>query len=88
MLRLNSGRRMCSTPLTGLACRGKIETARRLHRMGARPRPASIMGTSETLNDSGMSLLLELASRARRREWQPARTRSADLTNLFTLSGG
>lgn len=45
------------------AClQGKIETARRLHAMGARPTPGSIGGTCETLNANGMALLLELGT--------------------------
>jgi Ankyrin repeat len=45
------------------AClQGKIETARRLHAMGARPAPGSIGGTCETLNDEGMAFLLELGA--------------------------
>jgi len=45
------------------AClQGKIETARRLHAMGAQPTPGSIGGTCETLNADGMALLLELGA--------------------------
>ena len=45
------------------AClQGKIETARRLHAMGARPNPDSIGGTCETLNADGMAFLLELGA--------------------------
>jgi len=45
------------------AClQGKIETARRLHAMGARPAPGSIGGTCETLNGDGMAFLLELGA--------------------------
>ena len=45
------------------AClQGKIETARRLYAMGARPAPGSIGGTCETLNADGMALLLELGA--------------------------
>jgi Ankyrin repeat len=45
------------------AClQGKIETARRLHAMGARPTPGCVMGPCETLNDSGLSFLLELGA--------------------------
>jgi ankyrin repeat protein len=43
------------------AClQGKIETARRLHVMGARPTREALMGTCETLNDAGMAFLLDL----------------------------
>ena len=45
------------------AClQGKIETARRLKAMGARVSPAIVMGPCETLNDSGLALLLELGA--------------------------
>jgi hypothetical protein len=45
------------------AClQGKIETARRLYDMGARPAPGSIGGTCETLNDAGMAFLLDLGA--------------------------
>jgi Ankyrin repeats (3 copies) len=41
---------------------GKIETARQLYAMGARPTPEGLMGTCETLNDAGMAFLLELGA--------------------------
>jgi hypothetical protein len=45
------------------AClQGKIETARRLFDMGARPAPGCVMGPCETLSDVGLSLLLELGA--------------------------
>jgi ankyrin repeat protein len=45
------------------ACQqGKIETARRLHAMGAGPTAASVMGACETINDAGLALLLELGA--------------------------
>jgi Ankyrin repeat len=45
------------------AClQGKIETARRLYAMGARPRPGCVMGPCETLNAAGLALLLELGA--------------------------
>lgn len=45
------------------AClQGKIETARRLYQMGARPVPGCVMGPCETLNNAGLSLLLELGA--------------------------
>jgi ankyrin repeat protein len=45
------------------AClQGKIETARRLYDMGARPAPGSIGGCCETLNDEGLAFLLELGA--------------------------
>lgn len=45
------------------AClQGKIETARKLYAMGARPRPGCVMGPCETLSDSGLRLLLDLGA--------------------------
>jgi len=45
------------------AClQGKIETARRLYGMGARPGPNSILWTCETLNADGMAFLLGLGA--------------------------
>jgi ankyrin repeat protein len=45
------------------AClQGKIETARRLHTMGARPTPGCVMGPCETLNPEGLAFLLELGA--------------------------
>jgi hypothetical protein len=45
------------------AClQGKVETARQLHAMGARSTSASVMGCCETLNDDGLSLLLDLGA--------------------------
>ena len=45
------------------AClQGQIETARRLHAMGARPTAGCVMGPCETINDSGLKLLLELGA--------------------------
>jgi ankyrin repeat protein len=45
------------------AClQGKVETARRLHAMGARPTRDGVMGCCETLNDAGMNLLLDLGA--------------------------
>lgn len=45
------------------AClQGKIETARRLYAMGARPTPGCVMGPCETLNASGLALLFELGT--------------------------
>jgi hypothetical protein len=47
----------------GRAClQGQLDTARRLYAMGARPQPDSVMGPAETLNDTGMALLLELGA--------------------------
>jgi hypothetical protein len=45
------------------AClQGQIETARRLHAMGAQPTQQGFMWTCETLNHAGMSFLLELGA--------------------------
>jgi hypothetical protein len=45
------------------AClQGQIETARRLHGMGARPTPGCVMGPCETLNPEGLAFLLELGA--------------------------
>jgi hypothetical protein len=45
------------------AClQGKIETARRLYTMGARPTPGCVIGPCETLNASGLALLFELGA--------------------------
>lgn len=45
------------------AClQGKLETARKLYAMGARPIGDCIMGPAETQNDRGMALLLELGA--------------------------
>jgi len=46
------------------AClQGQLETARRLHAMGARVVPGLVMGPCETLNAAGLSLLFELVER-------------------------
>jgi len=45
------------------AClQGKIETARRLHAMGAQPTPGCVLGPCETLNGAGLAFLLELGA--------------------------
>lgn len=45
------------------AClQGKLETARKLYAMGARPVRGCVMGPCETLCDSGLKLLLELGA--------------------------
>jgi hypothetical protein len=45
------------------AClQGQIETARRLHAMGARILPGMVMGPCETLNPEGLAFLLELGA--------------------------
>lgn len=45
------------------AClRGKIDTARMLHRMGGRVGPGSAMGPAESLDGTGMALLVELGA--------------------------
>jgi ankyrin repeat protein len=43
------------------AClQGRLETARQLYAMGARPEPNALMGPCETLNDAGLNFLFEL----------------------------
>jgi hypothetical protein len=45
------------------AClQGKIETARKLYAMGARPQPGCVMGPCETLNARGLAFQLELGA--------------------------
>lgn len=45
------------------AClQGRIDTARRLYAMGARPAPDAVMGPAETQNGAGMALVLELGA--------------------------
>jgi ankyrin repeat protein len=45
------------------AClQGQLETARRLHAMGARVTPGCVMGPCETLNAEGLALLFELGA--------------------------
>ena len=45
------------------AClQGQLDTARRLHGMGARVTPGCVMGPCETLNDAGLTLLFELGA--------------------------
>jgi ankyrin repeat protein len=45
------------------AClQGKLETARRLHAMGARVTAGCVMGPCETLNDAGLALLLDMGA--------------------------
>jgi Ankyrin repeat len=45
------------------AClQGKIDTARRLHAMGARPTRGCVLGPCETLNDAGLAFLVDLGA--------------------------
>ncbi|MGH2651911.1 MAG: hypothetical protein ACRDHK_11965 [Actinomycetota bacterium] len=45
------------------AClQGRVETARRLHAMGARPVAGSVMGPAESQNGPGLALLLDLGA--------------------------
>src|SRR5688500_14279403 len=44
------------------ALQGRIETARRLHAMGARPERDTVMGPAETLHGSGLAFLLDLGA--------------------------
>lgn len=46
------------------ALQGQLDTARRLHAMGAKLEPGLIMGPAETLSDAGMAMLLELGAPA------------------------
>lgn len=47
----------------GRAClQGRLETARKLYAMGARPAIGSVMGPCETLSGTGLAFLLELGS--------------------------
>jgi len=46
------------------AClQGRLDTARRLFAMGARPQQGSVMGPCETLNGAGLALQLELGAK-------------------------
>ena len=48
----------------GRAClQGKLETARQLYAMGARPAPDEVMGPCETQNGAGLAFLLELGAK-------------------------
>jgi len=48
------------------AClQGRLDTARLLYRMGARPEPDAVMGPAETQNGPGMAFLLELGAEIR-----------------------
>jgi len=45
------------------AClQGRVETARRLHAIGARVAPGMVMGPCETINSEGLALLFELGA--------------------------
>jgi hypothetical protein len=44
------------------ALQGRIDTARRLYAMGARPEPDAVMGPAETLSGTGLAFLLELGA--------------------------
>ena len=45
------------------AClQGRIDTARQLYAMGARPAPGAVMGPAETLSGSGLAFLLDLGA--------------------------
>jgi ankyrin repeat protein len=45
------------------AClQGRLDTARQLYAMGARPAPDSVMGPAETLSGSGLAFLIELGA--------------------------
>lgn len=54
------------------AClQGRIETAKRLHAMGARPERDAVMGPAETQSGDGMAYLLELGARIQDEEGDP-----------------
>ena len=44
------------------ALQGRLDTARLLHGMGARPTAGSVMGPAETLSGAGLAFLLELGA--------------------------
>jgi ankyrin repeat protein len=47
----------------GRAClQGRLETARQLYAMGARPQPGEVMGPCETQSGAGLAFLLELGA--------------------------
>jgi hypothetical protein len=59
-------------PAFDRAClQGRIDTARRLHAMGARPGPGCVMGPCETQNGEGLALLLELGAAIADRDGDP-----------------
>jgi len=71
------------------AClQGQIETARRLHAMGARPTPGCVMGPCETLNDGGLAFLLELGAELADEGRRPPRAGRFAAPNLQPLSRG
>ncbi len=54
------------------AClQGRLDTARLLHSMGARPEPGCVMGPCETLNSAGLSFLLELGAELKDQHGDP-----------------
>ena len=70
------------------AClQGQIETARRLHAMGARVLPGMVMGPCETLNAEGLALLFELGARTYRRARRPSCPSSVDFADLLSGAG-
>lgn len=53
-------------PAFARAClQGRIDTARQLYALGARPAPDAVMGPAETLSATGLALLLELGAAIR-----------------------
>jgi len=56
------------------AClQGRLDTARRLYAMGARPVAGSVMGPCETLSGSGLALLFELGAEFTDEHGDPSR---------------
>jgi Ankyrin repeat len=53
------------------ALQGRIETARQLYAMGARPERDAVMGPAETLNGSGLAFLLDLGAPLSDQEGNP-----------------
>ena len=70
------------------AClQGKIETARRLYAMGARPVPALVMGPCETQSGAGSRSCWSWARSDRRRARRPAGAGRADPRDLLPQPG-
>jgi hypothetical protein len=56
------GARDLSFAFERAALQGRIETARALRALGARPGPGSVMGPTETLNGAGLDFLVEMGA--------------------------
>ena len=71
------------------AClQGKLETARKLYTMGARPTPGCVMGPCETLSDSGLEFLLELGAELADEHGDRLAPVALLLRDLLPLPGG